>query len=161
MILEQSIDPFKGYVPAPFSTGRPGLKEYAFYSASHELVAVARVVEGNWTMCYLRETKEERARARSLAVAWAAGLADAFPKPGYLWGKNIDPNIVQPSALRCIDDRFLLMIFGYFSDHAIGISEREKIDGSRVVRGGQRRFRVAVTKGSPGQFANVCQKEES
>ena len=51
VIANQSFAPLENYEPAPFSMGSPGMKDYAVYDASRNLVAIARAIKGEWVFC--------------------------------------------------------------------------------------------------------------
>ncbi|MEO3413190.1 hypothetical protein AAFO92_00900 [Roseovarius sp. CAU 1744] len=85
VIVDQSFQPLEKYKPAPFTIGLPGIKEYSVYSATQNLVAIARIERGTWVQCLVREHEESRVRWKDLAKEWSNGFEAGFPKPAYLW----------------------------------------------------------------------------
>ena len=111
IIADQSFGPLQSYEPAPFSSGMPGIKEYSVYSASRDLVAIARVVKGEWVRCLVRENEEDTSRWRELATEWVDGFEAGFPRSRYHWVKwRFNPNNMFTGAFRCHGKGFVPLI---------------------------------------------------
>ena len=147
VIIEQSFAPFENHESAPFSSGKPGLKEYSVYSPSRDLVAIARVLGTDWPLCYVREAKGDHVRVRELRAAWTENFEADFPKPGYIWVKNLNPDRLQPQALRCRGRDIELLVYAVRSGQIAGNFDRYS------------GFRVEVTSEVPSR--HPCGKESS
>ena len=157
VILEQSFAPFEDHEPAPFASGKPGEKQFAAYSASRELVAIARVVgDGEWEQCLVRES-EEGLRARTLAAKWVEGLAVAFPKSDYIWVNGLTPDYANPGMLRCDSGTYVLSVRGYFGrDYVNRYNHR-----TRSARDHGKMFRVFVIKEPSERIDELCRQRGS
>ena len=110
VIIEQSFDALEGYEPAPFTSGKPGQKEYSVYSTSGDLVVIARVASGEWVQCYVRESTEDRDRTQDFAMAWRDRFVTLFPTSDYIWGSVRRPDWLPPLAIRCSGEDYRLMV---------------------------------------------------
>lgn len=142
VIADQSMSVLSGYEPAPFSTGRPGVKEYAVFGPSRHLVVTARVEDGEWTRCLVREAeKHDRSRWQEIAPLWNAGFAAAFPKPQYLWVKSrLNPYMPFIGAFRCEEGRFVLAVTPYLGsdfDFLIEVTSQTTGANERLCAGGK------------------------
>lgn len=114
VITEQSFAPFEGYEPAPFTSGKPGQREYSAYSPNEKLASIARVLgKDDWTLCYVRESQEDRTRTRDFYAAWRDWAETTFARSEYLWGNFVvRPDRANPVAIRCDDEAFVLAVYG-------------------------------------------------
>lgn len=111
VLKEQSFSALAGFAPAPFSSGMPGVKEYAVFNKARSLVVVARQVKGAWEQCLVREHTEDRARWRDLARAWEEGFEAAFADGAYRPVKaRYNPDRPFHGAVRCDGDRFVMLV---------------------------------------------------
>lgn len=140
VISDQTFEPLKHLDPAPFSVGKPGLKEYAVFDSSRSLITTARLEKDEWTHCWVREvTENDRSRWKDVETKWNKGFQAAFPKSKYEWvQKPHDPYRPFVGALLCEDRRAVLLTMPYLSANFF--------------------FRVEVSKDTTGAGTDHCAK---
>jgi hypothetical protein len=120
VVIDQSFRTLEDYEAAPFSVGKPGIKELAVYSETKDLVAIARAEKGVWVSCSVREIEEtDKSRWRQLEKVWHEGFEAQFPKSKYRWVQTkYNPNQPFIGAMLCQDERSVLLVMpvliGYF-----------------------------------------------
>ncbi|WP_162891672.1 hypothetical protein [Profundibacter amoris] len=85
VISSQNFAPLEQYESAPFTHGLPGVKVYSVYNRPQTLVAIARVDQGKWVNCLVRESEETRSGWREVAAEWESGFEVGFPRDEYQW----------------------------------------------------------------------------
>lgn len=135
VIAAQSFRPLAEYEAAPFSSGKPGVKEYAVYSRSRELVVIARIEGDKWTHCWVREDwQNDRQRWREIELIWRSGFEAAFPKSTYAWVRTPN-NPHQPfvGAVLCQEERSVLLVMPYLSGNFdFGVNVSSELPGRNV-----------------------------
>lgn len=118
VILQQSITPLNAFKPAPFGSGAPGKKTYAFYSASQKLLIFARKTGKIWDLCTVREAVEGSNSLIDWSLDWPKEFDSTFPAPRYirLDGRFGPP--FSPVALRCEDQRAALVVYPHFGNES-------------------------------------------
>lgn len=111
VIWDQDFAPLRGYEPAPFSSGLPGVRQYAVYNAPKSLIAIATLSGDIWGRCLVRETEESHTRWRDLGKQWTEGFGAAYPGPKYQHvSSRFDPNRPFPGAARCREKHLEVLI---------------------------------------------------
>lgn len=116
VIIDQSFASLADYEPAPFSSGAPGEKEYAVYNDRRNVIALAKIADGKWVQCTVRDTEVDQQPIPERYAEWRKEFMAAFPRPGYRWARRaLDHNSTNPFAVRCRDDQLVLMAFSEWS----------------------------------------------
>ena len=118
VILQQSVTPLNAFKPAPFGSGAPGKKTYAFYSTSQKLLIFARKTGKIWDICTVRETVAGSNSLIDWSLDWPNEFDSAFPAPRYirLDGRFGPP--FSPVALRCEDQRAAFVVYPHFGNES-------------------------------------------
>jgi hypothetical protein len=107
VIVDQSFAALSGYDPAPFSSGAPGEKSYAVFNRPRTFVTIAKVADGKWVECTVRETERDILSMRERYAEWRKEFVVAFPKPEYRWFRGW----LYPLAARCKGDQLVVLAF--------------------------------------------------
>ena len=118
VILQQSVTPLNAFKPAPFGSGAPGKKTYAFYSASQKLLILARKSGKIWDRCTVREAVEGSNSLIDWSRDWPNEFDSTFPSPRYI---RLDGRLgppFSPVALHCADQRAAFVIYPHFGNES-------------------------------------------
>ena len=105
VIAEQSDVPLRDYTPAPFTFGKPGVKQYSVFDATGDLVVTAVLKNEVWVEC---RVGEHDASSPDMYIgdpvkAWTEAFASRFPSPRYKAAEYrvLAPGRINPIAIRC------------------------------------------------------------
>lgn len=116
VIIDQSFSTLADYEPAPFSSGAPGVKEYAVYNHQRNIVAIAKIVGEKWVQCTVRDSEVDKLPISERYAEWRKEFTAAFPRSKYLWlRRKLDASSTNPWAVRCNGDQLVLMAVSEWS----------------------------------------------